>query len=140
MDKMTIIAAAEKEEDILQAIQGMQAIEVKDFSHSNVDSSYIENHFAATLLVGDELKKKHYQSMLTEIQDGLTFIDRFSEKSSKKKPIKRQIRTLYSLEKAFDERKISEYLKEIMSLKNKLRIIETTRKELLLKEKWLARW
>lgn len=140
MDKMTIIAAAEKEEDILQAIQGMQAIEVKDFSHSNVDSSYIENHFAAPLLVGDELKKKHYQSMLTEIQDGLTFIDRFSEKSSKKKPIKRQIRTLYSLEKAFDKQKISEYLKEIMSLKSKLRIIETTRKELLLKEKWLARW
>ncbi|MGX7149021.1 V-type ATP synthase subunit I [Enterococcus ureasiticus] len=140
MEKMTIIAAADREEAILQAIQGMQAIEIKDFFHSNVDSSYIEKHFASTLVEEDESKKKRFQSMLTEIQDSLTFIERFSESSSKKKPIKRQVRTLHSLEESFDEHKISEYLKEIALLKSKLAVIETTRKDLLSKEKWLARW
>ncbi|MBO0472558.1 V-type ATP synthase subunit I [Enterococcus ureasiticus] len=140
MEKMTIIAAADREEAILQAIQGMQAIEIKDFFHSNVDSSYIEKHFASTLVEEDESKKKRFQSMLTEIQDSLTFIERFSENSSKKKPIKRQVRTLHSLEESFDEHKISEYLKEIALLKSKLAVIEATRKDLLSKEKWLARW
>lgn len=140
MEKMTIIAAAEKEEAILQAIQGMQAIEIKDFFHSSVDSSYIEKHFSATLVEGDETQKKQFQTMLTEIQDSLTFIERFSENTSKKKSFKRQIRTLSSLEKDFDVFKINRYLKEITSLKNRLTKIETIRKDLLSKENWLARW
>lgn len=140
MEKMTIIAAAEREEAILQAVQGMQAIEIKDFFHSNVDSSYLEKHFSTTFLETEESKKKHFQALLTEIQDSLTFIERFSESTSKKKSIKRQIRTLHSLEQDFDEQIIRKYLKEITSLKSKLTLIETTRKDLLSKEKWLARW
>ncbi|MGX7262381.1 V-type ATP synthase subunit I [Enterococcus crotali] len=140
MEKMTIIAASEKEEAILQAIQGMQAIEIKDFFHSNVDSSYIEKNFAQTLLAEDDSQKKRFQTMLLEIQDSLTFIERFSESSSKNKPLKRQVRTLTSLEENFDEGKISGYLKEIAELKRELARIDSTRKELLSKEKWLARW
>ncbi|MEI5992106.1 hypothetical protein A5881_003662 [Enterococcus termitis] len=140
MEKMTIIAASEKEEAILQAIQGMQAIEIKDFFHSNVDSSYIEKNFAQTLLAEDDSQKKRFQTMLLEIQDSLTFIERFSESSSKNKPLKRQVRTLTSLEESFDEGKISGYLKEIAELKRELARIDSTRKELLSKEKWLARW
>lgn len=139
MEKMTIIAATEREEVILQAIQGMQAIEIKDFFHSNVDSFYLEKYFSATLLE-EESKKKHYQTLLTEIQDALLFIARFSESKLKKKPLKRQVRTLYSLEKNFDEQKINEYLEELSLLKSKLTLIETTRKDLLSKEKGLARW
>lgn len=140
MEKMTIIAAAEQEELILQAIQGLQTIEIKDFFHSNVDSSYIKNHFASTLLESDEGQKKQFQTMLTEIQEALTFIERFAENPSKKKPIKRQVCTLQSLEEGFNEEKISRYLKEINALKNSLTVLENTRKELLAKEKWLARW
>lgn len=140
MEKMTIIAASEREEPILQAIQGLQTIEIKDFFHSNVDSSYVEKHFASTLLKEDTTKQKRFETMLVEIQEALTFIERYSDKSSKKKAIKRQIRTLSSLETHFDESKISEYLKEIALLKNKLTALTTTRKELLAKEKWLARW
>lgn len=140
MEKMTIIAASEKEEEILQAIQGLQTIEVKDFFHSNVDSSYIEKHFASTLLKEDPTQQKHFEAMLSEIQEALTFIERFSEKSSKKKRIKRQVLTLGSLEKKFDEPKISKYLREIAFLKNELTRLASTRKELVTKEKWLARW
>ncbi|ALS00435.1 ATP synthase subunit I [Enterococcus silesiacus] len=140
MEKMTIIAASEREEAILQAIQGMQAIEIKDFFHSSVDSSYIEKNFASTLLTEDDSQKKRFQTMLTDIQDSLTFIERFSENSSKKKPLKRQVRTLISLEESFDDKKISGYLKEIAELKRELARIDSTRKELLTKEKWLARW
>ncbi|OJG71321.1 V-type ATP synthase subunit I [Enterococcus quebecensis] len=140
MEKMTIIASAEREEVILQTIQGLQAIEIKDFFHSNVDSSYIKKHFASTVVEEDESKKKYFQSMLTEIQEALTFIERFGENSSKKKPLKRQIRTLSSLEKSFDELRITEYLREIASLKKGLDTIDSTRKELLSREKWLARW
>lgn len=140
MEKMTIIAAAEQEETILQAIQGLQTIEIKDFFHSNVDSSYIKKHFASTLLESDERKKKKFQAMLTEIQEALIFIERFAENPSKKKPIKRQVRTLRSLEEGFNEATISGYLKEINAVKNSLAVLETTRKELLAKEKWLARW
>ncbi|WP_430601805.1 V/A-type H+/Na+-transporting ATPase subunit I [Enterococcus sp. DIV0724b] len=140
MEKMTIIAAAEREEAILQAIQGLQAIEIKSFFHSNVDSSYIEKYFADTLVQDDEIQKKRFKTMLTDIQDALTFIEHFSESSSKKKPLKRQVLSLSSLEKNFDEQQISVYLKEIAALKNRFTLIETTRKDLLSKEKWLARW
>ncbi|WP_348920105.1 V-type ATP synthase subunit I [Enterococcus rotai] len=140
MEKMTIIAAAEQEELILQAIQGLQTIEIKDFFHSNVDSSYIKNHFASTLLESDERQKKQFQTMLTEIQEALIFIERFAENPSKKQHIKRQVCTLRSLEEGFNEEKISRYLKEINALKNSLTVLENTRKERLAKEKWLARW
>ncbi|EOI00657.1 V-type ATP synthase subunit I [Enterococcus moraviensis ATCC BAA-383] len=140
MEKITIIAESEKEEMILQAIQGMQAIEIKDFFHSNVDSSYIKKHFASTLLELDGSQKKRFQEMQTEIQEALTFIERYSEKTAKKKRVKRQTCTLSSLEKGFDAVKITGYLKEIATLKKKLALIETTRKDLLAKEKWLAHW
>lgn len=140
MEKMTIIAAAEQEGAILQAIQGLQAIEIKDFFHSNVDSLSIKKNFAATLLREDDRQKKRYQTMLTEIQKALIFIERYAESSSNKKPLKRQVRTLSSLEKSFDELKIREYLEKIASLESGLTTIDTTRKELLSKEKWLARW
>ncbi|OJG28070.1 V-type ATP synthase subunit I [Enterococcus caccae] len=140
MEKMTIIAAAEKEEEILQAIQGLQAIEMKDFFHSNVDSTYIEKHFASTMLQSDGYQKKRYQTMLTEIQDALIFIERFSESSSKRTSIKRKILTLQSLEQGFDEERISRYLKEVAALKSSLLDLEATKKERLEKEKWLSRW
>lgn len=140
MEKMTIIAASEREEALLQVIQGQQTIEIKDFFHSNVDSSYVEEHFASTLLKEDESQKKYFETMLIEIQEALTFIERYSESSSKKKPIKRQVCTLSSLEKRFDKLKITGHLKEIALLKSELATIDSTRKELLSKEKWLARW
>lgn len=89
MEKITIIAESEKEETILQAIQGMQAIEIKDFFHSNVDSSYIKKHFASTLLELDGSQKKRFQEMQTEIQEALTFIERYSEKTAKKETSKK---------------------------------------------------
>ncbi|WP_207695911.1 V/A-type H+/Na+-transporting ATPase subunit I [Enterococcus sp. DIV0212c] len=140
MEKMTIIAAADQEEAILQTIQGLQAIEIKDFFHSNVDSSYIKKHFASTFSEDDQSQKKRFKTMLVEIQEALVFIERYAESNSKRKPLKRQVCTLSELEKNFNELKISGYLKEIASLKSRLTSIETKRKDLLSKEKWLARW
>ncbi|MFD2305956.1 V-type ATP synthase subunit I [Enterococcus termitis] len=140
MEKMTIIAAAEHEEKLLQAIQGLQMTEIKDFFHSNVDSEYIKKHFSTTLVEDDDRQKKYYQTMLTDIQEALIFIERFAESSSNKKGFKRQVRTLESLEQTFDEAMIKNYLRDIFALKQRLTTIETSRKELLAKEKWLARW
>lgn len=140
MEKMTIIAAAEQEERILQTIQGLQAIEIKDFFHSNVDSSYIKERFAQTLQPLDESKQRHYQSMLADIQEAVIFIERFSDTNTKKKSIKRKISTLTSLEASFNETQIEHYLTEISVLKEDLQALEATRKTLQEQEAWLARW
>ncbi|MEI5992716.1 V-type ATP synthase subunit I [Candidatus Enterococcus mansonii] len=140
MEKMTIIAAAEKEENILQLIQGLQTIEIKDFFHSNVDSSYVKEHFSSTMMPMDNTKKKRYQTMLTEIQEALIFIERYAPSNAKKKSLKRQVSTLSLLEESFDEQTINRYLSEIATLKKELTLIESTRKELHAKEEWLTRW
>jgi V/A-type H+-transporting ATPase subunit I len=140
MEKLTIIAAAEQEERILQTIQGLQAIELKDFFHSNVDSSYIKERFAQTLQPLDESKQRHYQTMMADIQEAVIFIERFSDTKTKQKSYKRKISTLTSLEASFNETQIHHYLTEIRVLKEKLQAIQATRKTLQEQEAWLTRW
>lgn len=140
MEKMTIISAADKEEVILQTIQGLQALEMKDFTHSNVEQHYLEEHFPTIHMEVDETKKKRYQAMLTNIQDSLMLIERFAGNTKKSKPIKRQVRTLESIEQSFDEEKINSYLVELASLKKELLETENKRKELLVEENILGRW
>ncbi|MTD39108.1 V-type ATP synthase subunit I [Erwinia sp. CPCC 100877] len=140
MEKMTIIAAADQKERIMQTIQGLQAIEIKDFFHSNVDSSYIKKSFAQTLQPFDEMKQRHYQTMLKEIEEAVIFIERFSENKAQKKAFKRKVSTLTALEASFDELQIQHYLTEINALKDELQAIQEARKALQEQEAWLARW
>ncbi|MGG5343886.1 V-type ATP synthase subunit I [Enterococcus sp. AZ192] len=140
MEKMTIIAASEHEEAILQTIQGLQMTEIKDFFHSNVDSNYLKDHFSETMLEVDDVQQKEYQKILNEIQEALIFIERFAEKTGQKSTFKRQVKTLESLEQAFDQPTIIGYLQDISKLKKQLASIEVRRKELRTREKLLARW
>lgn len=46
MEKMTIIAAAEKEAAILQAIQGLQIVEVKRIFHSPEEEQALKSQYS----------------------------------------------------------------------------------------------
>ncbi|MGC6767848.1 V-type ATP synthase subunit I [Enterococcus sp. LJL51] len=140
MEKVTLIAAAEKEEVILQAIQGLQTIEIKDFHHASVDQSYIENYFASNRVGEEKAEKKFYEELLLRIQDALLFIEHFSTNDGKRRGFKRRIQSLESLEASFNKKKVTEYLEGIEQLKSRLNYVETQRKKLLTDEDWLARW
>ncbi|MHC5217293.1 V-type ATP synthase subunit I [Enterococcus sp. LJL128] len=140
MEKVTLIAAAEKEEVILQAIQGLQTIEIKDFHHASVDQSYIENYFASNRVGEEKAEKKFYEELLLRIQDALLFIEHFSTNDGKRRGFKRRIQSLESLEASFNKKKVTEYLEGIEQLKSRLNFVETQRKKLLTDEDWLARW
>lgn len=140
MEKVTLIAAAEKEEAILQSIQGLQTVEIKDFYHSSVDQTYLDSYFSSGQLVGNAFDKKYYEDMLLRLQDALTFMTHFASNEGKKLGIKRQVQTLDFLESSFDREKTMAYLNEIERLKKQLNDVENQRKKLLADEDWLARW
>ena len=50
MEKMTIIAAAEKEAAILQAIQGLQTVEVKRIFHSPEEEQALKDWQDSTII------------------------------------------------------------------------------------------
>ncbi|MCB5955243.1 V-type ATP synthase subunit I [Enterococcus sp. CWB-B31] len=140
MEKVTIIAAADQEETILQAIQGLQAVEIKDFYHSSVDQSYIDHYFSLDQTASNRQRKKFYEEMLLRIHDVLLFIDYFSSKEGHKNGFKRRVQSLDSLESSFNQEKILGYLSAVESLKRRLDYVNSQRKKLLTEEDWLTRW
>lgn len=139
MEKVTIIAAADQEETILQAIQGLQAVEIKDFYHPSVDQGYIDHYFSLDQTAGSRQGKKFYEEQLLRIQNVLLLIDHFSSKEGHKNGFKRRIQSLDSLELSFNQEKILGYLTAVESLKKRLDHVNSQRKKLLTEEERLAR-
>lgn len=137
MEKMTLIAAANQEPHLLQAIQGLQTVEIKRIFHSAEEEQQLKQTYSFLLAEQPAPKTQQYESMLVQLQEILLLLTRSSGKALK---FKRTVYSLEELEATFNEEQLAGYLAEINQLQTQLAEIQTERKELELEETLLARW
>lgn len=137
MEKMTIIAAAEKEAAILQAIQGLQIVEVKRIFHSPEEEQALKSQYSFLQAEQSTEQLRKYETMLQQLQELLLFLTRSSGKGLK---IKRKVYTLEELEQTFDEKTLQSYLTELKNIQESLKQIQTDRQGLEAEEELLGRW
>mgnify|MGYP002791842446 CR=1 FL=1 len=137
MEKMTIIAAAEKEAAILQAIQGLQIVEVKRIFHSPEEEQALKSQYSFLQAEQSTEQLRKYETMLQQLQELLLFLTRSSGKGLK---IKRKVYTLEELEQTFDEETLQSYLTELKNIQESLKQIQTDRQGLEAEEELLGRW
>ncbi|MGX7350590.1 V-type ATP synthase subunit I [Enterococcus canis] len=136
MEKMTVIAAAEKEELVLQTLQGLQNIEVKSLV-DGPERSLVEKYFSIDTPRANE-RRKELEEMLFQIQEMLQFIRHYS--TPKKQALSRQVYTLEALESQYNEANTKQQLSELLDLRDRLEAVFAKRKECLAQEDWLGRW
>lgn len=140
MEKITLIAPIKSEERMLQTIQGLQTVEIKDFSVGTLEKKELTEYIYSASTRVDENKKKRYEELLLTLQETLLFIERFSEKANKKSRVKRRFENLETIENSFDESRLASQLKEIATIKNELEKIQTKKQQAIKEETLLSYW
>ena len=84
MEKMTIIAAAEKEAAILQAIQGLQIVEVKRIFHSPEEEQALKSQYSFLQAEQSTEQLRKYETMLQQLQELFDTLFRKRIKDKKK--------------------------------------------------------
>ena len=137
MKKMTIISDRNKEEAILQRLQGLQSIEIKQIREGDLPDSYLEKEWNLDAI---EANHKKQNQLLLDIQESLLIMERHVENYSKKNQLKRSTVTLESLEKQYEEEKISQYIAHILEIKKKIDEIQESRIQLEEQKQAIIRW
>lgn len=141
MEKMTILAAADRQEPVLQTMQGLQNVEVMDLLGQQEQRQVLEQYFQINETEEDQPRLKDFQALHHQLQQSLTFIDRYGSNDAKKmKAIRRQTMTLEQLEHSFDEEETRQKLQQLKQLQTELEDVFAKRKVLLTEENWLGRW
>lgn len=141
MEKMTILAAADRQEPVLQTMQGLQNVEVMDLLDQEEQRQALARYFQINETEEDQTRMKDFQALHHQLQQSLTFIDRYGSNDAKKmKAIRRQTMTLEQLERSFDEIETREKLQQLKQLQTELEDVFAKRKVLLAEENWLGRW
>lgn len=140
MEKITLIATSKSKERMLQTIQGLQAVEIKDFSIDTLNKTEVTTYIKSDTIQLDENKKKKYEELLLTLQETMLFIERYSETMNKKTSIKRRVENLETLESSFDEGKLELQLKEIAKIKKELEVLQIEKQQASKEETLLSYW
>ena len=139
MEKVSIILEKTQLEHVLQTLQGLQAIEVRDLSQKSASNLWVETYFSEAFSEQHESKEESLQYLLVKIEEAILFIQRNSIKPNKK-TLRRQEISLQELEQTFDETQFLPLLEEILALKRDLEALQEQKEARLKKEQWLENW
>ncbi|MHC5229181.1 V-type ATP synthase subunit I [Enterococcus sp. LJL99] len=140
MEKITLIATSKNEERMLQTIQGLQAVEIKELAVGNLTKKEVTDYLHTDAIQLNDNQKKNYEELLVNLQEAMLFIERFSGTKSKKNRLKRRVEHLETIEGSFDETKLTLQLKEIAAIKKELERIQTEKQQANKEETILSYW
>ncbi|MBF8808415.1 MAG: V-type ATP synthase subunit I [Enterococcus lacertideformus] len=139
MEKVTLISDKKNQELILQAVQGIHAVEIRDLFQEVESNQWVEKYFPEKML-GDEEGMSHLANRLTEIRTATQFIEHHGEKNQKKRHLKRRELSLQELEKDYSESDFLEKLQKVLLLKEQWEKLGEQRQQLEEEESWLTNW
>ncbi|KAF1301415.1 MULTISPECIES: V-type ATP synthase subunit I [Enterococcus] len=139
LKKLSIIAEKEKQEKILQIIQGTQQLEIEDVLNHEENQTWIKAYFPEGSLLTTE-DTHRYDQLLASIREGIQFIRNHGDAKQKIVELKRSVTTLDSLEATFDQEKILHLLEEINLLKDAWENNQQKEKTYLEAEDWGTDW
>ncbi|WP_165003719.1 MULTISPECIES: V-type ATP synthase subunit I [unclassified Enterococcus] len=140
MEKVTLISDKRNQETILQAVQGIQNVEIRDLFQETVNNQWVETYFPDAATFDKEVKLSALENRLLKIRDAIQFIEHHGEHQQKKLHLKRKEVSLKELEENFSEEGFSRKIQETLDLKKQWEDLSVKRERLEEEEEWLTNW
>ena len=140
MEKVTLISDKRNQERILQAVQGIQNVEIRDLYQNRTNNQWVEKYFPDTTIIDKEAKLSALGNRLKDIQEAIQFIQHHGDSRQKKLHLKRQELSLQDLEANYSEENFMNKLEEVLDLKEKWEQLTEKRDRLEEEEEWLLHW
>ncbi|MBO1307108.1 V-type ATP synthase subunit I [Enterococcus sp. 669A] len=140
MKKVTIISERSYQDSLLQAIQGLQNVEVRDLSQSVENNDWVQQYFSTAFEDVKEADVSELHLLQTQINELVQFIQHHGKNKDKIKGLKRRYISLQEIEKNFDQQQLRQELMEITDLKQRWEEAQQRQEQLLQEETWLTRW
>lgn len=86
MEKVTLISDKRNQERILQAVQGIQNVEIRDLYQNRTNNQWVEKYFPDTTIIDKEAKLSALGNRLKDIQEAIQFIQHHGDSRQKETP------------------------------------------------------
>ncbi|MGX6961527.1 V-type ATP synthase subunit I [Vagococcus xieshaowenii] len=140
MKKMTIITENLLKDVILQTIQGMQNVEIRNVFVDFENNNWRKKYFKEVTPQESVAKQQEFQIRLKKIEEILTFIEHHGDSKAKRKQLKRYETDLQTLEEAYDEITIDQEIEVILMLKKQWEQSTNNKEHLLESEEYYSKW
>ncbi|KAF1295717.1 V-type ATP synthase subunit I [Enterococcus sp. JM4C] len=140
IEKVSIILEKKKLEKVLQILQGLQAIEVRDLSNKSASNFWVEDYFSGAFEKKARTNEEETNFLLLQIEEAILFMQRNGSVNQKKTGLRRQALSLNELEEPFDETQFAEDLKSILQIKKEWTAVQEKKSKAYEKETWLSTW
>lgn len=141
MDKVTVIAEKAHQEAILQTIQGLQNIEIRDLSKETENNAWVQEYFSGSFDQLIETRESDLDRLQQEYLEAMQFIEHHGkQKEQKLESLKRRFISLQEMEEVFDEERFRTELNEILDLKQQWKENQDRKNDLTNQEDWLTGW
>ncbi|MFV0561048.1 MAG: V-type ATP synthase subunit I [Enterococcus sp.] len=138
MNKVTLITDKRHQESLLQAIQSLQNVEIRDLWREDTSNQWVNEYFPN--VTSEESKIENGARLVMQINEAIQFVERYGDSRQKKQHLKRQEISLRELEDAHHEERFTKELSEILALKEQFLAIQAEKKQLVEQENWLNGW
>ncbi|WP_265459005.1 V-type ATP synthase subunit I [Enterococcus sp. HY326] len=139
MSKLTAICDQRHQESLLQTIQGLQRIEMRDLKKENTSNQWVKEYFAEEAALMEPTQEAELVDLQKDIQQAIQFIRHYGAKS-KNFSLKRSFLSLQELEAGIDEEKVRKQLPEILALEKQWQKLTAEKDSLNEAETWLSHW
>ncbi|MGM0125092.1 V/A-type H+/Na+-transporting ATPase subunit I [Enterococcus sp. AZ194] len=140
IEKVSIILEKKHLEDVLQVLQGLQAIEVRDLSEKNASNFWVEEYFSEAFETKQKTNEEEITLLLSKINEASLFLQRNGAINQKNSGLHRQEISLQELEEQFASEQFSNKLNHLLHLKKEWLSLQEKKETLLEKESWLSNW
>lgn len=140
MKKMTLIADKRHHEKILQAVQAIQSVELRDLFQESSSNEWVTAYFNQVTPAEDSEDSKKNEQQIYEISEAIHFLNRNSDNKQKKQHLTRQVVSLSQLENQFDEAALTKYLTVIRKSRQKFEKLQDEQHTLNEIEEYLSHW
>ncbi|OTP10039.1 V-type sodium ATPase subunit I [Enterococcus sp. 10A9_DIV0425] len=140
MEKVTLISDKRNQDAILQAVQGIQNVEIRDLFQETSNNQWVDTYFPKVAIFEKEPLVNALKNRILQTREAIQFIEHHGDKQQKKQHLKRQELTLQELAENYSEEDFTKKLEEILSLKKQWETLTEQRNELASEEEWLVHW
>ncbi len=140
MEKVTLISDKQNQDALLQAIQGIQNVEIRDLFQETTNNQWVDTYFPKAAIFEKESIVNALTSRIMQTREAVQFIDHHGDKQQKKQHLKRREVTLQELEANYSEEDFTKRLTEILDLKKQWETLAEQREQLSEQEDWLTHW
>ncbi|MGG5359029.1 MULTISPECIES: V-type ATP synthase subunit I [unclassified Enterococcus] len=140
MEKATLITDKKNQELLLQTVQGLQNVEIRDLFKESDSNQWVGDYFMDIDALDAQSSLQQLEQQLVKINEAIQFVEHYGDSKAKKHRLKRQALSLQELEAVHSEEIFDKELTEILTLKKQWELLEEKNQQLLEEEEQLTIW